>query len=437
MPKTIVSSELAQTLRRRLATLTGAVLIGLVALAFAGCADYAQKLFAIYTGSGYGWTALVVTPASFALLVYLTRRFAPEARGSGVPQVIAAAPLAAPERSPLLSLRTAVLKWLITIAALLVGASSGREGPTVQISAAAMTLVHRAFRVPLSAAVVIAGGAAGVSAAFNTPLAGVTFALEELASAYEQRLTLLVMAAVVISGLVSLGIAGDYLYFGSLQDVIDIGPGLIAVPVVAIAGGALGATFSRLVLFVADGRYAAIRAVKSHPVLFAGVCGAVVAVCGVCCGGLSWGTGYAPAKVLIEGGSEPVWFAPVKFIATLATSISGIPGGVFAPSLSVGAGLGSLLAPLFPNLPPGSIALLGMTAYFVGVVRAPLTSTIIVMEMTNSRPMLLALLACAIIAEGVASLICREKLYHGLARGFRSRPPEPADHAGPASPEGS
>lgn len=420
------SPDLAQTLRRRAATVTGAVLIGLVALSFATLADAAQRVFASVL-AGRSWVMLVATPLGFALLVFLTRRLAPEARGSGVPQVIAAAPLARPEQSPLLSLRTAAAKYLLTIGALLMGASAGREGPTVQISAALMTATHRLFRVPLSAAVVIAGGAAGVSAAFNTPLAGVTFALEELASAYEQRLTLLVMAAVVISGLVSLGIAGDYLYFGSLQDSIALGPGLVAVPIVAIIGGAAGGVFSRIVLFVSNARFRLPGPIREHPVLFAGACGLVVAVLGVATGGLSWGTGYGPAKDLIEGASQPLWFAPAKFLATLATSISGIPGGVFAPSLSVGAGLGGMLAPLFATVPPGTIALLAMTAYFVGVVRAPLTSTVIVMEMTNSRSMLIALLACAIIAEGVARVVCRERLYHGLARSFRPSPPAPHD----------
>ena len=272
-----LSPQLAQTLRRRAATVTGAVLIGLVALSFASLADAAQKAFGAIA-SGYSWTMLAATPLGFALLVYLTRRFAPEARGSGVPQVIAAAPLPEPERSPLLSLKTAVAKYVLTLAALLVGASAGREGPTVQISAALMTAVHRAFRVPLSAAVVIAGGAAGVSAAFNTPLAGVTFAFEELASAYEQRLTLLVMAAVVISGLVSLGVAGDYLYFGSLQDALAIGPGLIAVPVIAVVGGVAGGLFARIVLFMSHARLRLPVPIRDHPVLFAAACGLVVAI---------------------------------------------------------------------------------------------------------------------------------------------------------------
>jgi H+/Cl- antiporter ClcA len=416
-------TPLAETLRRRTATLTGAILIGLVALAFAACADEAQRAFG-WVSQRIGLATLIVVPGAFAILSYLTGRFAPEARGSGIPQVIAAAPLARPELSPLLSLKTATAKFLLTIGGLLVGASSGREGPTVQISAAIMVGVHRFFRVPLTAAVTIAGGAAGVSAAFNTPLAGIAFALEELAAAYEQRLALLAMAAVVIAGLVSLSLAGDYLYFGSLRDSLSMPAGLVAVPIIAVVGGASGAAFSRLVLMFNHGALPALTWLKQHRVLFAAGCGLLIAVAGLASAGATLGTGYGPAKALIEGASEPATFAPAKFVASLATTISGVPGGVFAPSLSVGAGLGGLLAPLFGSIPPGVIALVAMTAYFVGVVRAPLTSVIIIMEMTDSRSMLLVLLATALISEGVASLLCPERLYHGLAKPFRA----PAGH---------
>jgi H+/Cl- antiporter ClcA len=424
------SAELAQTLRRRTATVTGAILIGLVALGFAYVSDEAQKLFAMFAGTA-GWAVLIVTPAGFALLVWLTRKYIPEARGSGIPQVIAASQLPHPEQSPLLALKTAVAKLVLTVAGLLLGASSGREGPTVQVGAALMTAVHRLFRVPLSSAVIIAGGAAGVSAAFNTPLAGITFAIEELATAYEQRLTLLVMAAVVISGLVSLGIAGDYLYFGALSEGMTLAAGLITVPVVAIVCGAAGGLFSRAVLWVSDGTHALLGTMRRYPVQFAAGCGAVVALMGVLTG-MTWGTGYEPARALIEGASQPWWFAPSKMLASLATAISGLPGGIFAPSLSVGAGLGGLLAPLFSVAPPATVVMVGMTAYFVGVVRAPLTSVVIIMEMTNSHGMLLALITAAILAEGVASLVCPERLYHGLARPFRRQPQDTAPVTPPA-----
>lgn len=406
-------------MRRRSATLIAAVIIGLTALGFAYCADQVQRGFAFFADWA-GPATLVIVPAGFALLAWLTRRFAPEARGSGIPQVIAAAPRADVDRSPLVSLKTAMAKLLLTLGGLLVGASSGREGPTVQIAAALMTAMHRIARVPLTPAVVIAGGAAGVSAAFNTPLAGVTFALEELASAYEQRLALLVMAAVVIAGMVSFALVGNYAYFGALHESLALVPALLAVPVVGIIGGIAGALFSRMVLAVTPATTGLWARVKGHPVLFAAGCGLVVAAIGLVSHGLTWGTGYDPAKALVEGHAQPWWFAFAKFGATLGTTLSGIPGGIFAPSLSVGAGIGGLLAPLFPSVAPGTIVLLGMIAYFTGVVRAPLTSTVIVMEMTDSHTLVVALFATAIIAEGVAATLCRERLYHGLSKPFRS-----------------
>ncbi len=249
------------------------------------------------------------------------------------------------------------------------GASVGREGPTVQVSAAVMVWVHRTLRIPITAGVLIAGGAAGVAAAFNTPLAGVAFAIEELAAAYEQRVTLLVMAAVMISGLTMIGIAGDYVYFGELQSSIGIRQTLVLAPAVGLVGGIAGGVFSRVVLHFSNARSGWAWRSESRPVLFAGGCGLIVAVVGIISGGTSWGTGYAPAKVLIEGGHLTPWFGPAKFAASIFTTLSGTPGGIFSPSLAVGAGVGNAMATLFPGSPTSAIALLGMVAYFVGVVR--------------------------------------------------------------------
>lgn len=408
--------------RRRAATLAGAIALGLVALLFAEASDHASALFLRLYALAW-WAPLLVTPAGFVALVWLTRRFAPAARGSGIPQIMAAR--ADPEGSmrSLASLPTAAAKFAMTIAALLLGASVGREGPTVQISAAIMAWTHRLLRVPVTASVMVAGGAAGVAAAFNTPLAGVTFAIEELAAAYEQKMTLLVMTAVLISGMVSLGIAGDYVYFGAMTGTVPFGRALLLVPVAGVLGGLAGGIFSRLMLAFATGdRFAAVR---RRPLLTAGVAGLVVAGAG-CATGLTWGTSYEPARWIITGAHAPWWFGPAKFAATLATAVSGLPGGIFAPSLAVGAGLGDLLRPLFPTTALGAIALLGMTGYFTGVVRAPLTAVVIISEATASRGLLLPLLATALIADWTAGLVCRERLYHGLARGFVPRPTPPA-----------
>lgn len=405
-------------LRRRAATVTGAILLSLAAIAFAAAGDRAQHAF-LRLVSALPYLPLILTPAVFAAVAWITRRFFPSASGSGIPQVIAASRHpAAPGSRPLVSIRTAAAKLAMTVAVLAVGGAAGREGPTVQTSAAVMVWVHRLFRVPITAGVVIAGGAAGVAAAFNTPLAGVAFAIEELAAAYEQKVAILVMGAVMISGLASLSIAGDYVYFGALRESLSLRAVLLAAPVAGIVGGILGGLFARLVLSVAVPKRPFMQRLRARPVLFAAGCGLAIAVTGIFTHGATWGTGYAATRQLIEGHGQPFWFGPAKFIAAAATTLSGVPGGIFAPSLSVGAGFGNLLTPLFPHDPGGAIVLLGMAAYFVGVVRAPLTAVIILSETTANRGMILPLFATALLADAASGLVCRERLYHGLSQPF-------------------
>lgn len=403
--------------RRRAATILGAVSLGIIAILFAWMGDLAQKIFTQFQHQ-HRYAPLVLTPLVFAATVAVTRRWAPAAKGSGIPQVMAAGHDLKLVDSPLLALPTAITKLLLTIVMLLAGGSVGREGPTVQVAAAVMVSCHRILRVPISAGVLIAGGAAGVAAAFNTPLAGVAFAIEELAAAFEQKVAVLVMGAVVISGLVSLAVAGDYVYFGAMRQTLGVTSVLLVTPVAGVAGGVLGGLFSRTLLSFARGSHPICEVARARPVALALICGMIVAVTGVLTGS-TWGTGYETTRQMIEGtGSPSPWFGPAKFLATAATAVSGAPGGIFAPSLSVGAGLGHLLSYGFPDDPTPAIVLLGMVGYFVGVVRAPLTAVIILMETTASRGMIVPLFLTAIIADTVSTLVCKEKLYHGLSSGF-------------------
>lgn len=406
--------------RRRIAVLTGAIAVGIVATLFARIADQAGGVFDRYAHA-WPWLPLVTTPLGFAAIVWLTRRYAPLARGSGIPQVIAARDDPEGARLGLISAWTVSAKAVLTFAALLCGASVGREGPTVQLAAAVMDLSHRAMRIPLRSSVVIAGGAAGVAAAFNTPLAGILFAIEELASAYEQRVTLLVLSSIVIAGLVAQSLQGDYIYFGAIAASMPIGSALVVVPVAGVLGGASGGAFSRILLALATGDHVLTRWAKAWPILFAFGCGLVVAGLGVVTG-LTWGTGYSAARAMIVGVNAPLWFGPAKFLATAATAVAGLPGGIFAPSLAVGAGVGNLLRFAFPHDPASAVVILGMTAYFAGVVRAPLTAVIILSETTASHGLLLPMFAAAFIADWASQGVCREKLYHGLSRGFATPP---------------
>lgn len=404
--------------RRRAATAIGAIALALAALLFARTADLAQAVFNRIFHSA-PLLPLLVSPLLFAAVAYATGQWVPQARGSGIPQVMAAARAPASDGARMLvSFPVAVFKMVLTLLMLLAGASVGREGPTVQVSAATMVLVHRFMRVPITPGVLIAGGAAGVAAAFNTPLAGVAFAIEELAAAYEQRVALLVMGAVMISGLATLGVAGDYVYFGVVHDTLSLRWTLIVAPVVGIVGGLAGAVFSRIIVSFANSTTGWAARIRGRPVLFAAGCGLIIAVLGIVSSGETWGTGYAPAKHLVEGGSLSFWFGPEKFLASLFTTMSGTPGGIFSPSLSVGAGLGNALAPLFDGAPSSAVVLMGMAAYFVGVVRAPFTAVIILMETTAARSMILPLFATALIADAASALVTRERLYLALSRTF-------------------
>jgi H+/Cl- antiporter ClcA len=413
--------------QRRAIFLLGGVAVGVAAVALALLSDWAQAAFdALLAKSRY--VSLVITPAGFALSIYLTRRFFQNAQGSGIPQAIAARGLADQgDRGRLVSIRIAVGKVLLTLLGLLCGASVGREGPTVQVGASIMFAIGR-FSPRRQPGLILAGAAAGVAAAFNTPLAGIVFGIEEMSRAFETRTSSLIIAAVITAGLTSLALVGNYSYFGSTPAMLRNGLDWLAIPFCGVAGGLMGGLFSRIVIAMARGLPGAIGgAFKRHPVLVAAGCGFAVALCGIASGDTIYGTGYTQVKAALEGGTPlPLSFAPFKFLATAFAAASGIPGGIFSPSLAVGAGLGSDIAHLFAGAPVAPIILLGMVAYFAGVVQAPITAFVIVTEMTDNHTMVVPLMAAAFIAYGTSRLVCREGIYHALAKGYAAKPAKTA-----------
>ena len=196
--------------------------------------------------------------------------------------------------------------------------------------------------------------------------------------------------------------------------------------------------FSRVLIAASGGFPGKVgRWMRHKPVLFAIACGFVLAVIGWASGNATYGTGYQVTKDVLEGTQQVPWsFGLLKLLATTVSYITGIPGGIFAPSLSVGAGIGADLAVLLPNIPTSAMIILGMVAYFTGVVQAPLTSFIIVMEMTGDRGMLLPLMATALIAHGASRLVCPNPLYKTLAEDFRLGSVASVTPVGRVEPEG-
>ena len=209
--------------------------------------------------------------------------------------------------------------------------------------------------------------------------------------------------AVVIAGATTLGLVGNYTYFGQTAATLAHQPGIAAVLLCSTIGGLAGGVFSWSLVLASRGLPGRLgQMIIRYPVAFAALCGLCLAVLGYLSAGQTYGTGYEQARGLVEEHSNltPV-FALLKLAATIVSYVSGIPGGIFAPSLSIGAGLGQVLAPLVPNAPVGAMILLGMTAYFSGVVQAPITATVIVMEMTANQSLTIALMATAFLSFGV------------------------------------
>lgn len=405
----------------RLVFWCGALAIGVISVGFAAAADIAQHWFQSLT-DGPAWHSylpLLVTPLGFMLCAWVSLVWFPGSGGSGIPQAIAARHLKNhDDRSLLLSLKLAFGKIVLTIAGLFCGASIGREGPTVQIGASIMLQSARIGGMEQARGLILAGSAAGIAAAFNTPLAGIVFAIEEMGRAYAARTNGLVLSAVILAGLASLGLVGNYNYFGLTTVTVATHVDWALVVACGVIGGACGAAFSALALNL--GRRIRRRVQKApvrDMVLLAGACGLAVAVIGIASGGATFGTGYDQARSAVEGLALPPLYFAEKFAAGLLSMVSGIPGGIFAPSLSVGAGLGSTIG-LVLGTSASLAAVLGMAGYFAGVVQAPMTAFVIILEMTGNHNNVIPLMCAAMLGYGTARLVSHEPLYHALSRNF-------------------
>jgi H+/Cl- antiporter ClcA len=424
--------RLAAALRRELSdwrlwlaralVMTFAAAAGLTVVGFTWLTERALNQFDAIHASRW-WIPLLWTPLCTGAIVWLTRRYFAGAAGSGIPQVMAALDpsVETKHRSLYVSMKLTLAKIGLTTWGLLAGLSLGREGPSVQVAAGIM---HGARHwLPKRSAVtehglLVAGGAAGLAAAFNTPLAGVMFAIEELSRRPEQRSSGLIISGIVLAGLVAVSIYGNATYFGVIH-VPEIGmtllwPGLLT----ALASGVAGGLFARLLLVSLGGQSGdrLSRWRHNRPVIFAVGCGLAVAVIGVATHGATFGSGYSYTRSMLEGSQNtPAIYVLLKFIATWLTTWSGVPAGIFAPSLSIGAALGNDIAMVTSYPHAATLIALGMAGFLAAATQAPLTAFIIVMEMVDGHAMVLSLMACSLIASGISRVLSRP-LYPALAQ---------------------
>ncbi len=412
--------------RTRLIFWLGAVLVGVAAAVFALLGEQADHFYRDHVASSV-WLPFVVTPFGLMAAAWITRRFFPGAEGSGIPQtLVALSSTGGALCGRLLAVRIVFGKILLTVMGLFSGASVGREGPTVHVGAAIMYSIGQYAHVParyLKRGLILTGGGAGVAAAFNTPLAGVMFAIEEMAGSFDRRNIGMMVIGIVFAGMTAIFIHQDnYNYYGAMPADLDFNWIWLAVAVCGVAGGLLGGSFSAALIWSTS----KLRPYMSqHSLKVAFVCGLTLAAIGTLSGGIVYGTGYIEAKQIVScSGVEHcevevgLAYPFLKILATIASYLSAIPAGIFAPSLATGAGLGHDIAQLFPEHLMSAVVVLGMVGYFSGVVQTPITAFVIVMEMTDNQDMVLAMMATSLLATGASKLVCRKPVYGVLAKNF-------------------
>jgi H+/Cl- antiporter ClcA len=367
------------------------------------------------------------TPLAFLAATAVVKAFAPHAGGSGVPQVLHASNLSsrsyrATVESGLVSIRTAAIRIVSTAIGLLGGASVGGEGPTVQIAGSifgTLGAVAKQYfpRLDYHAYMVAAAGA-GVGAAFNAPLGGVTFAIEEFAVGNFGPMRHPIILAVILAGLTSNGIIGNQLYFGGLK-AAEIGSHfLLWSALIGLIGGLMGGFFGRIVVSPW------IHNLKFNWWTRALLCGTIVAAIGLATHGQTAGSGYSVTRDLLMTGTAPLplTFPLAKLLATAISTLSGIGGGILAPSLTIGGWMGVSVAKAAALINLKDCALIGMVAYFTGAFQLPLTAAVVVMEMTDRHDIIVPMLIAALSAHLVARVIMPEPLYHILiARSYEKK----------------
>ncbi len=405
--------------KQRLVFWVGAIFVGLLIVAMTLLSEWAGETYRLISQQ-YFWFNFIVAPLGLSFTTWLTFRFFPGSERSGIPQVKTALEITGnlADRNRLISLRIAFGKMLLPIMGLLSGASVGFGGPAVHVGASFMASLGKAVKFPshyMERGLILAGSAAGFAAMFSAPLAGIIFAIEEMGRALEEKISSLVLTAIIFSGVTAYALLNNYIFFNDKSFIMPWGMTWLAIPLCGITGGFLGGLFSKII--IRGGRFLKKTGISIIVIAFAS--GGAIAILGFYSDGDSFGTGYSQATAILTN-SAPMdpWFPVYKMLASCATFFSGIPSGIFVPSIATGAGFGVNLAHWFPIAPASAMVLLTMTAYFSGMLQSPLTSFVIVMEMTGSHEILIPLMATAFFATGTSKLINPTPLYRALCNSY-------------------
>jgi CIC family chloride channel protein len=397
-------------------TLLIGALVGLVVVTFILVTErFGARL---YPAGGAAWRRMLVPVAGSLGTGYLLYRFFPDARGSGVPQTKAA--LYA--RGGRISLRTVIGKFLCTSATLASGLPLGREGPAVQVGGGMASVLGRrlGLRPDKVKALIPVGATAAIAAAFNTPLAAVLFALEEVVGdLHAPVLGSVVLASATSWAMLRLLLGNDPLFQVPQYQLVHPGEfGIYAV--LGVAGGFVSVAFTKLLVWMRAG----FMGFPKKTVWVQPVAG------GLCVGLMGWfvpqilGVGYKHVGEVLNGRFAlklMILLLVLKLFAVTISYASGNAGGIFGPSLFMGAMLGGIVGTVAQRLlpgyvgSPGAYALVGMGAAFAGIVRAPMTSVVMIFEITRDYAVIVPLMISNLVSFFISVRFQKQPIYEVLA----------------------
>ena len=401
----------------------GSLITGVFAVMYAKIFMWGEKLMNLIMDWN-SWMIFIIAPIGFVLSWWLIKEFAPYAKGSGIPQVMAAVELANPKEHTkirnLLSLKILVFKILSSLALIIGGGAIGREGPTIQIAGSVFRKVNEYlpdwWPKISKKNMIMTGAAAGLSAAFNTPLGGIVFAVEELSKTHINYFKTALFTAVIIAGLTAQTLAGSYLYLG-YPKTADVAL-TVMFPVILVAGisGIFASQLSVVMLKISSWKKR-LKTNKAN-IIFLVISALIIASLAYFVNREILGSGKEiMERTLFTENKHEDWYVPFfRMIGPALSFTSGGAGGIFAPALSAGASIGSVISGwihLTPN-ETNVVILAGMVAFLTGITRAPFTSAIIVLEMTDRHSLIFHLMLAGMVSSLISLMVSKNSLYDSL-----------------------
>lgn len=423
----IRDEEIKRNLLQAIPFWFASLITGIIAVIYSKLFLEAEKI-AVLVFHTNSWLLFVLTPACFIVAWLVVKKFGSYAKGSGIPQVMASIELSTPRNSylvdKLLGFRIICVKIISSLLMAAGGAAIGREGPTIQIAASVFRLVNERLPawIPKIAKqnTLVAGAAAGLAAAFNTPLGGIVFAIEELAKTHFSYYKTAIFSSVIIAGLTAQALLGSYLYLG-YPDVSNTSRYIVfGVIFVALIAGLSGSISAKLILKILKWK-SGFKSERDN-LFYVTACALLMA--GIACV-VSFdimGSGKElMVKHLYTDDKHAAWYTPLlRILGPMLSFTTGAAGGIFAPALGAGATIGSHIASWFEltGTSTNLLILTGMVGFLTGITRSPFTSAILVLEMTDRHSVVFYLILAGLVSGMVSILIDKHSFYDHLKKQY-------------------